>query len=152
MLAIKLHTIKKPPLARGSHLIPIRDWQTGKIVIRHWISALNQGGGKVTTKVRYITLVKIPDTHPVCLALSASTKTFAHLQFAPLSQMLGAQKDQYFKWYERFAMSVASVESQNLPELVLGEPLTKKHIKWTKRVQLLYGRESNIKTRKRSES
>ena len=65
MLAVKLHREKKPWLGKGSYLIPIVSWGTGRGQILNWINILNRE--KKYKPVRFITLVKIPDSHPVAL-------------------------------------------------------------------------------------
>ena len=68
MFAVKLHKKKKPWLGRGSYLIPIITWETTKIQIRNWIRILNTANrNNPNNLIRYITLVKIPDSHEVAL-------------------------------------------------------------------------------------
>ncbi len=150
MLAVRLHTHENPSLSEGVYLIPILKWDIGKIIIKRWISELNRGKGKRVTKIRYISLVKIPDDHLVFFALGASNKTFAQPTFKPLSAIPQETKREFALWFERFATMASKEGTLNLPELVIGERLDDKCIIWTKRVQLLYGREANVKNRKHS--
>jgi hypothetical protein len=151
MLAVKLHKRKHPNLGKGSFLVPIRTWQSGRIQIRKWISVLNHHnrGGR-NDCVRYLTLVKIPDHHPVFLGLDWSIKLIQRVEFTELGQIDAAIK-------ERLGLAPAGESGplimQNfivpeptpgapmaeLPELILGEELPRRFIKWTKDVQLLYG-------------
>ena len=139
MLAVKLHKHKRPWLGKGSHLIPILSWKTGKVHIKRWINLLDyQNESRPNNKIRYITLVKIPDDHPVFLASDWGDKIiFVHLfggiEFKPLSAISHEIK--------RFIMEVPDLE----PEIILGKSLPPSCIKWTKNIQLLY--KSNKKTR-----
>ena len=74
MIAVKLHKKPKPFLGKHSFLIPITNWKTGQIQIKHWLRLLekttNQKGQSIrisNTKINYITLVKIPPEHPVSI-------------------------------------------------------------------------------------
>lgn len=148
MLAVKLHQNQKPPLHTESYLIPILDWDSGRILIKHWLSHLNRVGGKEMNAVRYVTLVKVPDDHLVSLCLTPTTKVFVQHSFMRLADIPIAQKAEFTRWYKELAHTSSNRHPENLPELILGEPLSDKYVKWTKRVQLLYGREENVKSRK----
>ena len=67
MLAVRLHTKRQLTLSKGTHLIPIQTWDKSKTFITRWIRSIDNGGGKKLTVVRWITLVKIPESHPICL-------------------------------------------------------------------------------------
>jgi hypothetical protein len=146
VLAIRLHTDKRPTLRLGTHLSPILDWETGKIVVKRWIAQLNQDGGAHITKVRFATLVTIPEDHPIFLSLSPFTKTMAEVVFRPLCEIPAELKEQFVAWQKSF-IAAGAVAITELPELIIGAPLSDSHIKWTKSVQLLYRREQNVKRR-----
>lgn len=138
MLAVKLHKHKKPWLGKGSHLIPILNWKTGKVHITRWINLLDyHNDSNPNNRIRYITLVKIPDDHPVFLAEDWSDKIvyslFGGIEFKPLSSISQEIK--------KFIME----ETDLVPEIILGKPLPQSCIKWTKNIQLLYRSNKNPK-------
>ena len=147
MLAVRLHTDRSPALKLGTHLAPILDWETGKVFVKRWIAQLNQGGGKQITEVRFATLVTIPKDHPVFLSLSPFTKSIGEIKYLPLGEIPIQLKEQFVAWQKKF-IAAGAVAVTELPELIIGAPLANSHIKWTKRVQLLYRREQNVKRRK----
>jgi hypothetical protein len=147
MQAIKLHEKPAPYLGVESYLVPVFDWHTSKIIVNRWMSYLERDGGEEVQSVNYITLVKIPDEHPVSLSYSPILKGFAPQTYAPWSSISLEDKDKACQWIEKLIHSGTTLERHNLPELVLGLPLMQKHVKWTKRIQLLYRREKNIKSK-----
>ena len=70
----------------------------------------------------------------------------------PLVEIPQDQKDEYYRWCDKFASSANLKESQNLPELVLGESLSKKHVKWTKQKSLLLRNNPHIKSFRRDKT
>ena len=68
MLAIKLHKGPKPWLGKGSFLIPIIDWKSGRVQIRTWLR-----WGKRT---RFLSLVRIPEDHPIRFCFSCGASNF----------------------------------------------------------------------------
>ena len=132
MLAVKLHKHKKPWLGKYSHLVPILSWNTGKTYITRWIYVLNhQNRTRPNNRIRYITLVKIPDDHPVILA-KYWYLTDLYAPFEPLSSVWQELKKVLFREY------LHDGGIFELPQLILGKPLPPSCIKWTKRIQLLY--------------
>jgi hypothetical protein len=132
MLAVKLHKHKRPYLGKGSYLIPILDWGKNKLFINDWIRILRtmRSGNN---KINYITLVKIPDDHPVFLAEDWIKKLFWGIEFKPLREIERETKENIKDtpcWADP-------------PELILGKPLPKSCIKWTKDIRLLYGMSKN---------
>lgn len=151
MLAVKLHKRKRPNLGRGSFLVPIRTWQSGRIQIRNWISVLNHSnrGGR-NDCIRYITLVKIPDDHPVFIGLDWSIKLIQDVAFTDLGEIDAAIKEKLdlvpsgetgplFLQNYIVLKPVPGAPMAELPELILGKCLPGRFIKWTKDVLLLYG-------------
>lgn len=147
MLAVRLHTDKNPGLKMGAHLTPILDWETDKMIVKRWVSQLNQGGGKQVTKVQFASLIAIPDDHPVFLSLSPFAKTLGKIEYIPWCEIPVENKEQFIAWQKSFIKGGA-VAVTELPELIIGAPLLEKHVKWTKNVRLLYFRETNVKRRK----
>ena len=151
MLAVKLHKRKAPYLGRGSFLVPIRTWQSGKLHVRNWVGLLNRSNrGAPNDCIRYITLVKIPDDHPVFIGLDWSIKMIRRVEFTELAQIDAAIKEQldlvppgekgplYMQNYI-VPDPIPGAPMAEYPELILGRRLPSNSIKWTKDVRLLYG-------------
>jgi hypothetical protein len=151
MLAVKLHSKKDVNLGAGTFLIPIFRWDSGQVFIRRWIERLNKTANPKVTRVRFVTLVTVPDDHPVALYLTAVGKNLTEHDFRPLSAIPDEERRQLAEWYDRFAAASQETASLNQPELVLGEPLPAKHIKWTKRTQLLYDTSTNKSKRRKQQ-
>lgn len=146
MQAIKLHQKHTPYLGAESYLVPVFEWTTAKTIVRRWIGYLERDGGKENKHAQYMTLVKIPDGHPVSLSLSPILKGLffqAHtLTYAPWASIDSKDKRHACQWMEHLVHDGADLERYNLPELVLGSTLVPKHIKWTKKTRLLYASRS----------
>lgn len=135
MLAVKLHESKNPFVGKGSYLIPITTWKVAKSQIRNWLPLLNVPG----QKRQYITLVKIPNNHPAILDpdwIGGGNPTPMPLKDIPKSL-----KDEIMEWYDSldepsgaYYLGAKSAYAQ----LILGVPLPKKCVKWTKDIRLLY--------------
>ncbi len=135
MLAVKFHEKKVPFLGKGSYLIPVTTWKVAKDQIRRWLPILTSPNYKRP----YITLVKIPDDHPVTLDpdwIGGGNPTPR-----PLKDIPQALKDEVMEWYDcrDEAGGVWYVGARSsFAQLILGARLPKKCIKWTKDVRLLY--------------
>lgn len=149
MLAVKLHSKKTVNLGAGTFLIPILRWDSGQVFIRRWIKRLNKTTNPKITQVRFATLVTIPDDHPVALYLTAVGKNLTEHNFRPLKAVSHEERESLLEWYERFANAPQHADSLNQPELVLGEPLPSRYVKWTKRTQLLYESATSRSKRKK---
>jgi len=145
LLAVKLHRQKKPWLGRGSYLIPIASWETGRIQIRNWIKILNQSGKRAASRfskpVKFITLVKIPDSHPIALysdwiESKLRRKYQMGFEFKPLHEESSELKKKLREWSD-FDLDLPGPDLES-PELILGETLPQSCIKWTKDIHLLY--------------
>lgn len=80
MLAVKLHKIRKPYLGNGSYVVPLFNWKSGESLVRLWSRVLNRSNrGMPNDKVRFMTLVRIPDDLPVSLHNDWINKTFEFL-------------------------------------------------------------------------
>jgi hypothetical protein len=149
MLAVKLHKNKKPWLGKSSFLIPVASWSTGKIHVKNWIKLLQDKpefyGKKLiqNNKINYITLVKIPEDHPVEIFHSPSSKFCVNLK-NPNFPQLKSQGE----WSEngellndnrqRLKMFLDDGPADIWPELILGKKLHDSCVKWTKDIRLLY--------------
>ena len=155
MLAIKLHKTKRPNTGMRTYWIPIIDWNTAKIHISNWCTTLEhpKRGGK---GVNYITMVKIPRDHPVFLKVDWAAMwgiRVKDLSFVPLNEIeqeiIDALKPLEHRLSEGlhhvaqgYLVSGDSTEvgkpTSTFPELILGAPLPKAYIKWTKDLRLLF--------------
>lgn len=138
MLGVKLHSQKRVKLGPGSYLIPILRWDSGKIFVRRWVKRLNRNTNPSVTRVRFVTLVSIPDNHPIAMYVTAVGKNLAEHRFRPLNEIPDDEQTQITLWYDRLAATAEDSVLANQPEVVLGSTLPRKHIKWTKQVQRLY--------------
>jgi len=120
----------------------IFNWTTGKTVVKRWIAYMSRHGSKRYTAVRFITLVKIPDEHLVTFYLSAATKVASHHHFVRLCDIPADEKALFHEAYSTLARQPVETHIENLPEMVIGERLPATAVKWTKRLQVLYGREA----------
>jgi hypothetical protein len=146
MLAVKLHRTRRPWLGRGSHLVPILKWSTGRVRVRNWIRTLESGwrGGPNHT-IGYLTLVRIPEQHPVALEQDWIDKYFqehrgllgpgderGHVVLPALRDIPASVKQELLEWSD-------GGPRHPLPEFILGAPLPASQILWTKSRWLLYG-------------
>jgi hypothetical protein len=151
MLAVKLHKRKSPYLDRGSFLVPIRTWESGKLHVRNWAALLNRSNrGAPNDCIRFLTLVKIPDDQPVFIGLDWSIKMIRRVKFTELAQIDAAIKEKldlvppgqkkplYLQNYI-VPDPVPGSPMAQYPELILGRRLPVCFIKWTKDIRLLYG-------------
>lgn len=148
MLAIKLHRTPKPFLGKGSYLIPVTTWQTARSQIRNWLRVLaNPKDGCRNTR-SYITLVKLPDNHPVIL--DPDWIGGGNPVALPLKRIPRSLKDEIIAWYDYMGQEPGSYylgAKSAYAQLILGAPLPRVCVKWTKDIRLLY---RGDKRRKRS--
>lgn len=146
MLAVKLHRQKKPWLGKGSYLIPIASWETGKVQIFNWIRILNTSGKRASSSkfrppIKFITLIKIPDDHPIALyhdwiESKLRRKDRKEFEFKFLREQSSELKKELKEWSDRDPdLPGPDIEA---PELILGQALPSSCIKWTKDIHLLY--------------
>jgi hypothetical protein len=159
VLAIKLHKTKKPWLGRGSYLVPVTDWRTGRVHIKHWIRLLNRfNAGSTNDAIRFITLVRIPDSHPVllfadCFEKYAMAWMGCRVVPEPLSAQMMLVQRLLMLWpadrideapspalLRSFSFRQVGEARRMSPELILAKRLPPSATLWTKRVQLLYGK------------
>jgi hypothetical protein len=150
MLAIKLHKTPRPRLVKDAFLIPIVDWKSGRQQVRAWLRWRSD-------RDRYLTLVRVPDDHPVSIRFSYGESNFIKAiawptEFLPLREW---EKD-YVKaiglWWDAYRRPGSdSHESGGLlvdePRLFLGRKLPDSAVLWTKEIALLYGRKARREDR-----
>lgn len=158
MLAIKLHKNKEPWLGKSSFLIPIASWETGKFHIKNWIRLLQERprfhGKKLiqNNRINNITLVKIPEEHPVIIFHSPTSKMGVNLKnpdFPKLKNHGEFLEDGY--WWDdnrqRLKLSFEDGPADTWPEMILGKKLPDSSIKWTKDIRLLYKTGQRVKVK-----
>jgi hypothetical protein len=130
--------------------VPIIDWKSGRVQIRTWL--------KSNKRDRYLTLVKIPDDHPVRLCFSYGASNFIKqvvwpAEFRPPREWPSEYVSAITHWWDAWSMSGTDVEPGGLmadePQLFLGKRLPAACIRWTKDLRLLYG--SKPSRRRRSD-
>ena len=145
MLAIKLHTDRRPHLGTGSHFMPFLNTAQGRAVLSAWARTLFRSG--LVARNCFITLVQIPDRTNVIFSYD-----WFDTRLNGLHPALSAWKSVL----EKEARSLKSFEKRSLleinhmpefpdegtgfrfsmPEVILAEPLTRSNVKWTKRFRL----------------
>lgn len=135
MLAVKLHERKKPFLGNGSYLIPVTTWRVAEDQIRRWLPLLEEKRSGFPGKRRYITLVKIPEQHPI--KLEPDWIGGGNPRFMPLKDIPKDIKDEIAEWYDNTEESYYVGARSSFAQLILGAPLPRSCIKWTKDLRLL---------------
>jgi hypothetical protein len=140
MLAVKLHRAPRPDLAKGSWLVPIADWSSGRIQLRKTL--------QYTRRYRFITLVEIPHDWPVRFLVRYGDSDYIKgvylFEPRPLRDVHPEiKKALRARWEARKSgWSETGVEPGGLmvnePSLELAKALPAKHVKWTKDLRLLY--------------
>lgn len=155
MLSVKLHRKKRPWLGRGSHLVPILRWDLAKVRIKNWIRLLESGWRGTNHTIRYLTLVRIPDDHPVALQHDWDDKMLGLISgepvardaegravFPALSDVPAEWKAELMRWTSGgeapYGSRRAGGPKLPLPEVILGAPLPASRILWTKSRLLLF--------------
>jgi len=145
MIAVRLHKTRNPYLRRGSYLIPISAWEaegvSGAQSVRRWRSILHfpRRAHRPNTVIRFVTLVRIPDDFPVAVFFDWCESRCASGPFAfrPLRECM---KDfPSIRDDHTAGRTPLNDLTWSTPELVLGAPLPKSAILWTKDIQKLYG-------------
>ncbi len=150
MLAIKLSKTPRPRLSKDAFLVPIVDWKSGRQQIRAWMRWRSD-------RDRYITLVRVPDDHPVSIRFSYGKSNFIKaiawpMEFKPLREWERDYVKVIGEWWDAYRWPRSgSDESGGLlvdePRLFLGRKLPDAAVLWTKEIALLYGREARRKSR-----
>lgn len=155
MLAVKLHRKKRPWLGRGSHLVPVLRWDYARIRIKNWIRTLESSRWVDNHTIRYVTLVRIPDDHPVGLQCDWIEKAFGFFSgesvqrdsqgrwmFPTLREVPQEYKEELLRWsdpeWTKYISGRVGGPFWTHPEVILGAPLPASRILWTKSRLLLY--------------
>lgn len=133
MLALYLTTRRDTPASRGARILPIRSWETARPQLRAWIGALNTGKlGRRRDVGPFLSLVKIPETHPICILINVKEFKIGDLAFCPLRDLLSDDREILDMWFD-------STPREQFLEMVIAETLPAGSIKWTKDMRLLFG-------------
>lgn len=144
MLAVKMHKRRRPWLGVGSFVVPVISWATAKRQISYWSYELTRGKGAknpswTNDQINYLTLVRIPDAHPVKLYRCWSERVFdPQHEFIALRDLDPSLRHEIGAWDDMHGPACSC------PELILGMALPRSALIWTKDIRLLY------KTRKRA--
>ena len=143
MLAVKLHKTPRPRLVSDAFLIPIVDWKSGRHQVRAWLRWRGD-------RDRYMTLVRVPDDHPVSIRFSYGRSNFIKAvawprEFRPLREWEKDYVKAIGEWWDAYQWPGASeTETGGLlvdePRLFLGRKLPGSAVLWTKEIALLYGK------------
>jgi hypothetical protein len=143
MLAIKLHKTPRPRLGKEAFLIPIVDWTSGRRQVKNWMRWRGD-------RDRYLTLVRIPEDHPVSIRFSYGESNFIKAiawptEFKPLRDWPKDYVQAIGLWWDAYRLpGWSGVETGGLlvdePRLFLGRKLPDASILWTKELALLYGK------------
>ncbi len=136
MQAIKLHKRKQPFLGKGSYLVPITTWRVAMRQIRNWLPVLAEKTQGWDDDRHYITLVKIPDDHPVILEPDWSGG--GNRSPLPVREISKEIKDKIAAWLDDSSAHGFVGPKASLPQVILGARLPKSCVKWTKDRRLLY--------------
>ncbi|WP_346294181.1 hypothetical protein [Sphaerothrix gracilis] len=144
MLAIHIHAKRNFSCKTGTRVLPVVTWETAQPQIRIWRKAIRKGHLGAKRKMGdFITLLKIPDKHPVLLVVGVQDKKQL-LEYYPLSKMPVEDREILEYWFNDSSYEGPALVADSLgfvPELVVGAPLSKSEVKWTKDMRLLYGKE-----------
>jgi hypothetical protein len=145
MLAVKLHKTSRPGLRKNAFLVPIVDWTSGRRQVRNWIRWRSD-------RDRYLTLVRIPEDHPVSIRFSYGESNFIKalawpMEFKPLREWPKDYVQAMGRWWDAFRWpGSSSIETGGLlveePRLFLGRQLPEASVLWTKELRLLYGKKT----------
>jgi len=163
MKAIKLHKARHPFLGAGSYLIPVgRDWNATWTQVNHWVRAFEYAarGTKLPQagRINWVTLVRIPNGHPIFAAadyidtiLLGAAEGDVHSSPEAIATVF-RQLDRVERWDDREEKLIRGVWkipkgakptrvsfdlAAVLPEIVLGAPIGRKQVLWTKDLRKL---------------
>jgi hypothetical protein len=141
LLAVKLHRNPKVSLGKEASLVPIIDWRSGRVQIAARL--------RWTKQDRYLTLVRIPDDHPVRICFTYGNSNFLKQvvwpsEFRPLREWPREYVRAIAEWWDARSWPNGDVEPGGVmvdePRVFLGGKLPDSCIRWTKDVRLLYRR------------
>jgi hypothetical protein len=142
MLAVKLHKTVRPQLRKDAFLVPIVDWKSGSRQVKNWLRWRGD-------RDRYMTLVRVPEDHPVSIRFSYRESNFIKAfawprEFKPLREWDKEYVKAIGKWWDAYRLPSGACEEGGLlvdePRLFLGLKLPDSCVLWTKEIALLYGR------------
>jgi hypothetical protein len=136
MQALTLHSAKRPALGKGTAFLPILSWENAKAPLRILRSAEKRGHKRRSS---FITLVQLPEHHPVAVIAGTLDYKVAELEFHPLSGLPAEDRELLRGWFAQSSgapdLSASSIAW--LVQLVIGEALPRSNLKWTRDLRLL---------------
>lgn len=149
MQALMVHKSSRPPLRRGTALLPIRSWHQAhapRQILRSSQPSLS------LRRSPYLTLVHVPDDHVVAIVVGAPDDDLAELTFSPLNALATEDREALDEHLAGIADAVPNLSRDGigwLAWLVLGEALPRSAIKWTKDERVLREGTRNASTKRR---
>lgn len=135
MLALISHHRSRPPMAAYTVVLPIGTWGSGRIPMR-----ILRGGSGPGGKPNFITLIKLDDEFPVAVIEGRVQPAGPQLEFVRLAELHGDDRrilDEFLVVQRELGISTES--DDEIVRLVLGRPLRRKNLKWTKDYRVLQG-------------
>jgi hypothetical protein len=148
MQAITLHRAKRPLLSKGTSFLPILSWQVSKAPVRVLRAA---DALQYQHKAPYVTLVDIPETHPVSLIVGSPSYTAGELSFTPLANLPAEDREILTEWLRHpsdVAPDLSSNSASYLVQLIIGASLPARTIKWTRDFRLVEQGHRNSSTKR----
>ena len=146
MLALHLNDRHEFVGSRGTRVLPVHAWETARPQLGAWIRAIRSGElGSKRISGPYLSLVKIPDEHPVCLLVGVSQFKLAELKFHRLKDIPTEDREILRDWFSSLTstgLSSASGHCPSILEIIIGESLPSACMKWTKDMRLLFNKQS----------
>ncbi len=146
MLALIVHSDKKPDVGKGTLLVPVTRWEDSKIPLRILREEARATG---RTPDHFVTLVTVPDLQLVTVIVGRPPLDKAGLVFFPLNSLPIEDRDIVANSLEMFRNPTESDLGVSwLARLILGEKLPSSAVKWTKDFRLLQQRTKNATTKR----
>ena len=136
VLALTMHKDKKPSLGKGTAFLPIASWRTARGPLRVLRSVDRQPGSQ---RSDFLTLVQLPEDQAVALIVGDPSYARDELDFHPLNNLPAEDQEQLREWLAR-EIDLPDLSSDSagwLVRLVLGAPLPRSCLHWTKDIRLL---------------
>ncbi len=148
MQALVLHSARTPPLRAGAVALPMISWEQGKAALRVMRSAHPHEAQRPS---KYVTLIRVPADHPVAVAVGSLGLQSDNLDYHPLSGLPAESRELLDGWLNCWPslpdLSHASLAYVVL--LVLGAPLSRGYVAWTKQVEWIENGRSQARRRYR---
>lgn len=141
MQGLILHQDRRPPLRKGTLVLPIRSWEQSKLPLRI-VRTTERSRGR---RGDFVTLVALPPEQLVAVVVGEAPSSVETLQFSPLNALPPEDRTLLAEWFESTSQSAPAVSAAAMTwvvRLALGEPITRSEVKWTKDLRLLLDKKS----------